>query len=110
MSNEIFRGIATALITPFNDKGVDYESYGRLIDWQIESGIDALVSCGTSGESPTLSVEEHKEIIRFAVERVAGRVPLVAGTRRHRPRRGRGPAGGVPPGGGGGGPLRGPSP
>ncbi|QNL44055.1 4-hydroxy-tetrahydrodipicolinate synthase [Oscillibacter hominis] len=80
MSNEIFRGIATALITPFNDKGVDYESYGRLIDWQIESGIDALVSCGTSGESPTLSVEEHKEIIRFAVERVAGRVPLVAGT------------------------------
>ncbi|MBU5625660.1 4-hydroxy-tetrahydrodipicolinate synthase [Oscillibacter sp. MSJ-2] len=80
MSKEIFRGIATALITPFNDKGVDYESYGRLIDWQIESGIDALVSCGTTGESPTLSVEEHKEVIRFAVERVAGRVPLVAGT------------------------------
>lgn len=80
MSQEIFRGIATALITPFNEKGVDYESYGRLIDWQIESGIDAIVACGTSGESPTLSDEEHREVIRFAVERAAGRVPVIAGT------------------------------
>ena len=59
---------------------MDYEAYGRIIDWQIESGIDALVSCGTSGEGPTLSDEEHKEVVRFCVERAAGRVPVIAGT------------------------------
>ena len=77
----IFRGIATALITPFRANGeVDYEAYGRLIDWQIECGIDALVSCGTTGEGPTLSDEEHKEVVRYCVERAAGRVPVIAGT------------------------------
>ena len=81
MSNTIFKGIATALITPFTASGeVDYETYGRLIDWQIESGIDALVSCGTTGEGPTLSDAEHKEVVRFCVERVNGRVPVIAGT------------------------------
>ena len=81
MNQSIFKGIATALITPFTESGeVDYEAYGRIIDWQIESGIDALVSCGTSGEGPTLSDEEHKEVVRFCVERAAGRVPVIAGT------------------------------
>ena len=81
MSNTIFKGISTALITPFTASGeVDYETYGRLIDWQIESGIDALVSCGTTGEGPTLSDAEHKEVVRFCVERVNGRVPVIAGT------------------------------
>ena len=81
MSNNIFRGIATALITPFKLNGeVDYDAYGRLIDWQIECGIDALVSCGTTGEGPTLSDEEHKEVVRYCVERTAGRVPVIAGT------------------------------
>ena len=81
MSNTIFKGIATALITPFTASGeVDYETYGRLIDWQIESGIDALVSCGTTGEGPTLSDAEHKEVVRFCVERVNSRVPVIAGT------------------------------
>ena len=81
MSNTIFKGIATALITPFTASGeVDYETYGRLIDWQIESGIDALVSCGTTGEGPTLSDAEHKEVVRFCVERANGRVPVIAGT------------------------------
>lgn len=81
MSNTIFKGIATALITPFTASGeVDYETYGRLIDWQIESGIDALVSCGTTGEGPTLSDAEHKEVVRFCVDRAAGRVPVIAGT------------------------------
>ena len=81
MSNTIFKGIATALITPFTVSGeVDYETYGRLIDWQIESGIDALVSCGTTGEGPTLSDAEHKEVVRFCVERANGRVPVIAGT------------------------------
>ncbi len=80
MREPIFKGIATALITPFTNGGVDYEAMGRLIDWQIESGINALVICGTSGEGPTLSDEEHRECIRFAVERAAGRVPIIAGT------------------------------
>ena len=81
MNQSIFKGIATALITPFTERGeVDYEAYGRIIDWQIESGIDALVSCGTSGEGPTLSDDEHKEVVRFCVERAAGRVPVIAGT------------------------------
>ena len=80
MRQPIFQGIATALITPFRDGLVDYEAMGRLIDWQIESGINALVICGTSGEGPTLTDEEHRACIRFAVERTAGRVPVIAGT------------------------------
>ena len=81
MNQSIFKGIATALITPFTASGeVDYDAYGRLIDWQIESGIDAIVSCGTSGEGPTLSDAEHKEVVRYAVERANGRVPVIAGT------------------------------
>lgn len=76
----IFEGAATALITPTTEEGIDYESFGRLIDWQIEEGINALVICGTSGESSTLSDEEHKSAISFAVERAAGRVPIIAGT------------------------------
>ncbi len=78
--NPIFRGAATALITPLNENGVDYEAFGRLIDWQIESGIDALVIAGTTGEASTLTDEEHREVLRFAIERIAGRVPAVAGT------------------------------
>lgn len=80
MTDSIFRGIATALITPFRNGEVDYDTFGRLIDWQIESGIDALVICGTTGEGSTLSDEEHKACIRFAVERAAGRTVIIAGT------------------------------
>lgn len=81
MKKEIFRGIATALVTPIDEAGaIDFESYGRLIDWQIESGIHALVTCGTTGESSTMTQSEHKEVIRFTVERAAGRVPVIAGT------------------------------
>ena len=79
-TNPIFRGVATAIITPTNADGVDYEAFGRLIDWQIEEGINAIVVCGTTGENPTLSDEEHKECIRFCVERVNHRVPVIAGT------------------------------
>ena len=81
MKNTVFTGAATAIITPMNAKGeVDYEAFGRLIDWQIEQGIDAIVATGTTGEASTLTDEEHKEVLRFAVERVAGRVPVIAGT------------------------------
>ena len=79
-TNPIFRGVATAIITPTNANGVDYEAFGRLIDWQIAEGINAIVVCGTTGENPTLTDEEHKECIRFCVERVNRRVPVIAGT------------------------------
>jgi len=75
----IFRGAGTALITPTNADGVDYPRFGKLIDWQIEEGIDALIICGTTGESATLSDREHREVIAFAAERAAGRVPIIAG-------------------------------
>ena len=80
MKNTIFTGAATAIVTPLTAEGVDYEAFGRLIDWQIEEGIDALVIAGTTGEGSTLTDEEHREVIRYAVERIAGRVPVIAGT------------------------------
>ena len=80
MKNTIFTGAATAIVTPMTADGVDYEQFGRLIDWQIAQGIDAIVVAGTTGEASTLSDDEHKEVIRYCVERVAGRVPVIAGT------------------------------
>ena len=80
MKKTVFTGAATAIVTPLNENGVDYESFGRLIDWQIAEGIDAIVACGTTGEASTLTDEEHRECIKFAVDRVAGRVPVIAGT------------------------------
>ncbi len=79
-TNTIFEGVATALITPMTENGVNWDQYGKLIDWQIEEGIDALVIAGTTGEGSTLSDEEHKECIKFAVERSNHRVPIIAGT------------------------------
>ncbi len=76
----IFKGMATAMVTPMTAAGVDYEAMGRFIDFQLESGINALVAVGTTGESATLSPEERNEVIRFTVERVNGRVPVIAGT------------------------------
>ena len=78
--NPVFRGAATALITPLTREGVDYETFGKLIDWQIEKGIDALVIAGTTGEGSTLTDEEHRAVLRFAFEKAAGRVPMIAGT------------------------------
>ncbi len=80
MKNTVFTGAATAIITPFKNGQVDYEAYGKMIDWQIAEGIDAIVTVGTTGEGPTLTDAEHKEVIRFCVEKVAGRVPVIAGT------------------------------
>ena len=76
----IFQGVATALITPLTEKGVDYEALGKLIDWQIAEGINALVICGTTGESSTLTDEEHRQVLKYAAEKVNGRVPMIAGT------------------------------
>lgn len=80
MKNLIFRGIATAMVTPMTATGVDYDALARFIDFQLEEGINALVAVGTTGESATLTPQERKEVIRFTVERAAGRVPVIAGT------------------------------
>jgi 4-hydroxy-tetrahydrodipicolinate synthase len=80
MKKTIFQGAATALITPFRDGHVDYKAFDQIIEHQIVSGIDALVACGTTGESSTLTDLEHREIIAYCVEKVAGRVPVIAGT------------------------------
>ena len=78
--NTIFRGAATALITPMTEEGVDFPALGKLIDWQIDQGIDALVIAGTTGEKSTLNDKEHRAVLEFCMERIAGRVPMIAGT------------------------------
>lgn len=80
MTQPVFRGIATALVTPLTETGINFDQFGRLIDWQLNSGIDALVICGTTGESSTLTDEEHRAAIEYAVQRVNHRVPVIAGT------------------------------
>ena len=80
MKNTLFKGMATAMITPMTPTGVDYDALAKLIEFQIESGINGLISVGTTGESATLSPEERKAVIRFTVKQVNGRVPVIAGT------------------------------
>ena len=80
MKNTIFKGMATAMITPMTPHGVDYDTLARFIEFQIAGGINALVAVGTTGESATLSPEERKSVIRFTVRQVNGRVPVIAGT------------------------------
>ncbi len=80
MKKTVFTGVATAIVTPLNEKGVDYEAFERLIEWQIAEGINAIVVAGTTGEGSTLTDDEHKSVIKFAVDKVAGRVPVIAGT------------------------------
>ncbi|MEO5374541.1 MAG: 4-hydroxy-tetrahydrodipicolinate synthase [Alphaproteobacteria bacterium] len=76
----MFRGSITALITPFRAGKVDDKAYQSLVEWQIAEGTDGLVPCGTTGESPTLSHEEHHRVVELCVEAAAGRVPVIAGT------------------------------
>jgi 4-hydroxy-tetrahydrodipicolinate synthase len=80
MKKILFEGCATAIATPFTELGVNYEEFGRLIDFQIEQGIDALVVCGTTGESATMTDAERKETFSFAVKKIAKRVPVIIGT------------------------------
>ena len=80
MKKTIFTGMATALVTPMTSTGVDYDALGRFIDFQIESGINALVAVGTTGENATLEPEDQTAVIRYTVERAAGQVPVIAGT------------------------------
>lgn len=80
MKKPVFEGVATALITPLTPDGIDYTAFERLINWQIDEGVNALVVCGTTGESSTLTDEEHRKAIEFAVKCAGGRVPVIAGT------------------------------
>ena len=80
MKKTVFRGMASALVTPMTPTGVDYDTLARFIDFQLEEGINALIAVGTTGESATLTPEERKEVIRFTIKRVDGRVPVIAGT------------------------------
>ncbi len=75
----MFTGSMVALITPFRDGEVDFQTLDELVDFQLENGIDALVPCGTTGESPTLSHEEHKKVIKRVVKKASGKVPVIAG-------------------------------
>ena len=75
----MFRGSIPALVTPFRDEAFDEGAYRALIDWQIDEGSHGLVPCGTTGESATLSAEEHYRAIEVCVEQAAGRVPVIAG-------------------------------
>lgn len=76
----LFTGAGTALITPFCEDGVNFEALGNIIDFQIDNSIDALIICGTTGEAATMPDKEHLSVIEYAVKKVAGRVPVIAGT------------------------------
>ncbi len=76
----LFRGSGVAVITPFNDKGVDFDKLGELLDWHVESGTDAIIICGTTGEAPTMTDGEKKAAYKYTVEKIAGRIPVIAGT------------------------------
>ena len=81
MSNPVFEGAAVAIITPFfEDGGINFEELGKMIEFEIENKIDSIVICGSTGEAATMDNEEHVEAIKYAVEKVAGRVPVIAGT------------------------------
>lgn len=80
MKKTIFKGAGVAIITPFTEDGVNYDELGRIIEDQIANGTDAIIITGTTGESSTMSDEEHKEAIRYTVEKVNKRIPVIAGT------------------------------
>ena len=80
MKHTVFTGAATAIITPFTETGIDWDAFGRLIDFQLAEGINGIVVAGTTGEGSTLTDREHEDAVVFCVKRVAGKVPVIAGT------------------------------
>ena len=74
-----FRGSFTALVTPFKNEGLDEKAFRDLVDWQVAEGTSGFVPVGTTGESPTLSHEEHRQVVKWCVEQARGRVPVIAG-------------------------------
>lgn len=80
MKKILFKGCGTAIATPFTEDGVNFEEFKKLIEFQIAEGVDAIIVCGTTGESSTMSEEERKQTIKFAIDTVAKRIPVIAGT------------------------------
>ena len=80
MKKTVFKGSAVAIITPFTENGVNFDELGRLIEYHIENKTDAIVICGTTGEASTMPDEEHCMAIKYTVDKVAGRIPVIAGT------------------------------
>ena len=80
MNKTVFTGSGVAIVTPFDESGIDFESFGKIIDFQIENNTDAIIVCGTTGEAATMPDEEHLSAIEYAVKRVNGRIPVIAGT------------------------------
>ena len=80
MKKIIFKGCGTAIVTPFTENGVNFEEFRKLIEFQIENKVDSIIVCGTTGESSTMTLEERKETIKFAVDTVNKRIPVIAGT------------------------------
>ena len=80
MKNTVFTGMATAIITPMTKDGIDYDALGRVIEFQIEKGINAIVVMGTTGENATIEPEDQTKVIAYTVQKVAKRVPVIAGT------------------------------
>ena len=80
MKKILFKGCGTAIATPFTEDGVNFEEFKKLIEFQIEQGVDSIIVCGTTGESSTMTEEERKQTIKFAIDTVAGRIPVIAGT------------------------------
>ncbi len=80
MKKTVFTGSGVAIITPFNEYGINYDGLGQLIDWHIEKKTDALIIAGTTGEAATMTVEEHQQVIKFACKRADGKIPVIAGT------------------------------
>lgn len=80
MKRVIFKGCGTAIVTPFTEDGVNFEEFGRLIEDQIKNRVDAIIVCGTTGESSTMTIDERKETIKFAIKTVNKRIPVIAGT------------------------------
>lgn len=80
MKNPVFRGSGVAIITPFTENGVNYDELGRMLDYHIENSTDAIIICGTTGEASTMPDEEHCAVIKYAVDRIGGRIPVIAGT------------------------------
>lgn len=76
----IFKGCGTAIVTPFNEEGINFSEFERLIEFQIKNKVDAIIVCGTTGESSTMSLDEKKEAIKFVVNVVNKRIPVIAGT------------------------------
>lgn len=80
MKKILFKGCGTAISTPFTENGINFEEFGKLIEFQIEQGVDSIIVCGTTGESSAMSEEEKKQTIKFAIDKVNKRIPVIAGT------------------------------